>query len=81
MLVSHAFIHKCFQISSVRFDPSGAYLAASADVVQVFQVKSWKAVNTFEDHTATPTDIRFGDLAKFLVTTSMSGALRIHSTE
>ncbi|KAI6183390.1 Pre-mRNA-processing factor 19 [Aphelenchoides bicaudatus] len=66
-------------ISAVRFDSSGAYLAAASDVVQVLQVKSWKVVNTFEEHTATPTDIRFGDKAKFIVTSSMDKSLRIYS--
>jgi hypothetical protein len=56
-------------------------LAAAADVVQVFHVKSWKVVNKFEDISATPTDIRFGELAKFMVTSSAKGALRIYSAE
>jgi pre-mRNA-processing factor 19 len=68
-----------FQISAVRFDSSGAYIAAASDVVQVLQVKSWKVVNTFENHTATPTDIHFGDLSKFIVTSSMDKTLRVFS--
>lgn len=61
------------------FDKSGAYLAASAKNVQVFQAKTWKVVNTFEQHTATPTAIRFGELAKFIVTASLDKSLRVFS--
>ncbi|KAI6232707.1 Pre-mRNA-processing factor 19 [Aphelenchoides fujianensis] len=66
-------------ISAVRFDQSGAYVAAASNVVQVLQVKSWNVVNTFEGHSAPATAIRFGENANFIASTSMDRTLRIYS--
>ncbi|CAD5212454.1 unnamed protein product [Bursaphelenchus okinawaensis] len=64
-------------VNSVTFDQSGAYLAAAANVVQIYQARSWKVVNTFENHSEAVTSVRFGSLATFLVTTSMDKSLRV----
>ncbi|CAD5216766.1 unnamed protein product [Bursaphelenchus xylophilus] len=64
-------------INSVSFDQSGAYLAAAARNVQIFQARSWKVVSTFETHTAAATSVRFGELAQFLVTVSLDKSLRV----
>ncbi|KAI6224956.1 Pre-mRNA-processing factor 19 [Aphelenchoides besseyi] len=70
------------EISSLRFDPSGAYIAAAAaNVIQILHVKTWKVLNTFENHTSAVTGLRFGDYANFLVSASMDKTLRTFSAD
>lgn len=67
-------------VSAISFDQTGSFLAAAAsNIIQVYQARSWKVVNTFENHTAPPTSIRFGELAQFIVTSSMDKSIRVFS--
>lgn len=58
-----------FQINALTFDQSGHYLAIASQDVQVLHVKTWSTIATFENPNEKhpPTGLRFGDNAKFLV--------------
>lgn len=60
-----------FQINALTFDQSGQYLAVAGNDVQVVHVRTWSVVTTFENNSKNPiTGVRFGDNAKFLVSSS-----------
>jgi len=64
-------------ISNISFDRSGAYLGVVGENVRVYQTKGWGLVNTWKDHKAPVTDIRFGNQCSFFATVSKDRTLKI----
>jgi len=64
--------------SAVDFDFSGQFLAAAAgQSITVYNSKTWEVVKTFNDaHSSQITDIKWGQDAKFLASTSMDRSLK-----
>lgn len=67
-----------FEIKSLSFDYSGTYLACAGTDVRVYQVKQWDVLNSFTEHSAVATGVRFGSYAKTLVTASMDRSLKFY---
>jgi pre-mRNA-processing factor 19 len=67
--------------AAVDFDFSGQYLASAAGKnITVYHTKSWEVVKTFEGaHSSNITDVKWGQDAKFLVSTAMDRALKFFS--
>ncbi|XP_053214468.1 pre-mRNA-processing factor 19-like [Panonychus citri] len=69
-----------YQVKDLYFDNSGTYLAVAGTDVRIYHTKQWDNLITFEDHTGLATGVRFGDNAKFLVSTSLDRSLKIYSS-
>mmetsp|Transcript_4042 Transcript_4042/g.5619 ORF Transcript_4042/g.5619 Transcript_4042/m.5619 type:complete len:511 (+) Transcript_4042:107-1639(+) len=63
-------------VNCVSFDHSGSYLACGSNDVRLFVVKEWTQLATLTAHRGPVTDLKFGDDAKFLATTSMDRSLK-----
>lgn len=70
-----------FEIRDLVFDFSGQYLALGGTDVRVYHVKQWDLLNTFTDHTALVTGVRFGQNAQTIATCSMDKSLKIFAKE
>ena len=68
-----------YEIRDVAFDFSGSYLACAGTDVRVYHTKQWDTVHTFAEHTASATGVRFGNLAKTLVTCSLDKSIKFYS--
>jgi pre-mRNA-processing factor 19 len=65
-------------IRRMTFDHSGTYLAAAiGKEIRIFTGKQLSHVTTLDDHTGIVTDVKFGNKAKFLASTSMDRTLKI----
>ncbi|EAN30950.1 WD domain G-beta repeat protein [Theileria parva strain Muguga] len=67
--------------TKVKFDHSGLYMGVASTKVEVFYMKDkskFELVHTLEGHTANVTDLEFGPLSKFLLTTCLDKSLRLY---
>ena len=67
-----------YQVRSVKFDSSGAYLAIGGSDTRVYLSKQWAQVAKWDDHQEICTGVQFGPNASYLATTSMDRKLRIY---
>jgi pre-mRNA-processing factor 19 len=73
----HTFdLPKDFNLSSIAWDHSGSYLAASGNDIRLFVGKTLNHMATFTGHSGIVTDVKWGKDAKFLATTSMDRSLK-----
>jgi pre-mRNA-processing factor 19 len=56
-------------------------LAIAGTDVRVYHVKQWDLLNTFTDHTALVTGVRFGQNAQTIATCSMDKSLKIFAKD
>jgi len=66
-----------FAASSVQFDYSGTYLAASGSEIRVFMGKTLNHIASFTKHTNTVTDVTWGKDAQFLVSVSLDRSTKV----
>eukprot|EP00042_Codosiga_hollandica_P030364 m.176111 g.176111 ORF g.176111 m.176111 type:complete len:498 (-) comp53337_c0_seq1:215-1708(-) len=66
-----------YQVNSVDFDNSGTYLAVAGSDLRVFTTKQWDHLATFNDHAEPITRVKFGTLAKSLVTASLDRHVKV----
>jgi len=64
-------------INAVQWDYSGTYLAVAAEDVRVFMGKALTHVATFNKHTKSVTDVKWGHAAQFLASTSLDRSLKV----
>jgi len=73
----HTFdLPKDFNLSSVSWDHSGSYLAASGTDIRIFVGKTLNHMATFSGHSGLVTDVKWGKDAHFLASTSMDRSLK-----
>jgi pre-mRNA-processing factor 19 len=65
----------------LSFDYSGSYLAVAGTDVRVYHAKQWDLLQTFTDHTALATGVRFGTNAKTIVSCSLDKSLKIYAAQ
>lgn len=68
-----------FEVTSLDFDNSGSYLAVGGTNIQLYNTKSWDLLKTMSAHSSVVTGVRFGTLAKTLISSSMDRSLRVFS--
>jgi len=64
-------------INAVEWDYSGTYLAVAAEDIRVFMGKTLNHVATYTKHSKAVTDLKWGDNANFIVSTSMDRSLKV----
>lgn len=66
-------------VNSIAFDDFGTYLGvcAGSDVIVYHTRKAITKKATFSDHTSTVTGVRFGENARFVVTSGMDCTVRV----
>lgn len=67
-----------YEVKDLCFDQSGSYLAVAGSDVRVYQCKQWQELCIFGDHTEAATGVRFGENAKFIVSTGLDRSLRFY---
>lgn len=67
------------KISSVRFDPSGQFLAIAGTDLRVFRNKTWEEALLFEGNAGELTDVRFGPLGQEIVLSGADRTIRVLS--
>jgi pre-mRNA-processing factor 19 len=67
---------KDFKLSGVDWDSSGTYLAACGADIRVFMGKALDHILTLQKHTSPVTDVKWGQDALFLASTSMDRTLK-----
>jgi len=65
------------EVTAVEWDLSGSYLAVSSNDLRVFMGKALTHVATFTNHTKQVTDVKWGQLGKFLVSVSSDRTLKV----
>lgn len=66
-------------IGSLEFDLSGSYLAIVGSEVSIYTSKSWETVKTWGDHSKEVTGFKFGQNAKWFITSSKDRSLKVFS--
>jgi len=67
-------------ISAANFDYSGNYLAVAGSNISIYASgKTFTPIQTYSDHTAPVTDVKFGKDASFFVSTSHDRSLKVFS--
>jgi len=67
-------------ISSIRFDDTASYLAASVGShLSIYACKQWEEIHTLNDHKDRITDIAWGSQARTIATVSMDRNLKIYA--
>ncbi|CAG8502266.1 5744_t:CDS:10 [Paraglomus occultum] len=69
------------KLNKVVWDHTGQYLAVGGTDVRVFHSKTWEELAVLADNTAEVTDLKFGELAKYLAVVGLDGSLRYYSPE
>eukprot|EP00758_Cryptobia_borreli_P012226 Tbor_TRINITY_DN5727_c1_g3::TRINITY_DN5727_c1_g3_i3::g.19898::m.19898/K10599/PRPF19, PRP19; pre-mRNA-processing factor 19 len=64
--------------NQVSFSPNGSYLAVASDVVRIWDWKANAEIVSFTGHTGAVTDVRWGDNASWLASTSLDKSLKIY---
>jgi len=67
------------QVTSISWDFSGSYLAVAGTDIRIFVGKTLNHVTNLTAHTDLVTDIKWGNDAKFLVSTSMDRSVKFWS--
>jgi len=67
-----------FIVNRISFDQSGYYMAVAGNDLRIYETKKWENLRTFTDHTASVTDVRFGQNANFIASTSLDRELKIY---
>jgi len=67
-----------YEAHDLCFDQSGSYLAVAGTDVRVYQCKQWQELCVLSDHTEPATGVRFGENAKFIVSTGLDRSLRFY---
>ena len=71
-----------FHINEITFDRSGYYMAiAGSNDLRIYQTKQWENLRIFTDHTASVSDVKFGQNASFIASTGLDRALKIYRYE
>jgi len=66
------------QVSSVSFDYSGNYLAVAGNQINIYQSgKTFSPVQTYTEHPALVTDVKFGRNASYFASSSMDRSIKI----
>ncbi|KAK3752720.1 hypothetical protein QZH41_018680, partial [Actinostola sp. cb2023] len=68
-----------FEVKSLSFDQSGTYLAIGGSEIQLYLVKQWELLNSFTDHSALVTGVKFGRHAGSIISSSMDRHLKFFS--
>ncbi|XP_031574235.1 pre-mRNA-processing factor 19-like [Actinia tenebrosa] len=69
-----------FEVKSLSFDQSGTYLAVGGTDIQIYLVKQWELLNSFNDHTGLVTGVKFGRHAGSVISSSMDRHLKFFSS-
>jgi pre-mRNA-processing factor 19 len=73
----HTFdLPKDFNLSSIAWDYTGSYLAASGNDIRLFVGKTLNHMATYSGHSAVVTDVKWGKDARILASTSMDRSLK-----
>jgi len=64
-------------LTDLTFDLSGTYMLTTGADIQVYSVKGFSLVKTFDDHKKKVTSARFGKDASFIASTSLDRTLKI----
>lgn len=66
------------QVSAVSFDYSGSYLAVAGSQINIYQSgKTFTPVQTYTEHPAQVTDVKFGRNASFFASSSLDRSIKI----
>nr|CAG8497874.1 3203_t:CDS:10 [Entrophospora candida] len=68
------------KINKVVWDYSGQYIAVCGSDIRIFQSKTWNELIHITENIGEITDMKFGSLAKFLITSGLDRSLRIFGT-
>jgi pre-mRNA-processing factor 19 len=68
-----------YEVKSLTFDRSGAYLAIAGTDIQIHQSKQWNILKTLTDHVGTVNCVRFGMNASFVASVGMDRTLKFFS--
>lgn len=65
------------KISSLRFDPSGQFLACAGTDLRVFKNKTWEETLLYDQNAGELTDVRFGPFGKEIVLSGADRTIRV----
>lgn len=66
------------QVSAINFDYSGNYLAVAGNQINIYQSgKAFSSVQTYTEHPAVVTDVKFGRNASYFASSSMDRSIKI----
>lgn len=68
-----------YKVKDLYFDKSGVYLGVAGSDVRIYQTKQWECLKVFNDHIDLATGVRFGEDAKFLVSSGLDRSLKIYA--
>jgi pre-mRNA-processing factor 19 len=71
------FSEEKFALTSLDYDHSGTYFAVAGSTIRIFAGKSFEPVTVLDKHGDVVTDVKWGQDAKFLASTSMDRTLKI----